>query len=85
MRSGATQNIHNCCNAQPPAKIAQPEGSKKFRDGTFTERHVDLLGREKDVVSSVKKAGGEAYPVATADGMRLETLAASPFGKPKSP
>ena len=34
-------------------------------------------GREKDVISSVKKAGGEAYPVATADGMRVEALAAA--------
>jgi len=64
MRSGATQNIHNCCNAQPPAKIAQPEGSKKFRDGTFTERHVDLLGREKTQGTRVCIQAGYGQEVA---------------------
>jgi hypothetical protein len=30
--NGATQNIHNCCNAAPPAKIAGPVLRAGFTD-----------------------------------------------------
>jgi mevalonate kinase len=42
-------------------------------------------GREKEVISSVEKAGGEAVSVAVATGMRAETVPTRRFDGPKKP
>jgi galactokinase len=42
-------------------------------------------GREKEVISSLKQAGGDAVSVAVATGMRAETVPARRFDVPKKP